>query len=471
MHKLFILFLTVFTNVLIGQIQFDKTAHDFGELSIHTPRFIDVHLKNNSDKAHYILSIKPSSDVVYLQQRALILPGESIALRLQVNPKKKGNFKYTVDVFTSDKQNPTTIQLKGNLNVAPPKRDNNFTACPSFGSNPSNGNPLDFELTVVTRDGNTKVPLGKANVTLLKNGTEIDVFKTNKDGEETRKTPLGYTYFYATHDGYTTSELGVYVNFQRNYVVIDLYPDEVKRKEEIAETEEEAIEIEVEEQVLVVEEKDTKVVLDPELVKKENNTAPTFEELSEENFSDDYFLPTNIVFVIDVSSSMRSEDKLELMKYALYQLTDMLRPQDKIGLVSYANKANILLEPTSGENKDEIKEMVAGMKASGLTAGGAGIKLGYKQAKKNFLVDGKNQVIIITDGGFNRNSGDYKKHIRKYRRKGIHLSVVGIKNKDTAKDQMQEAAKIGAGKYVPIFGLEDAKNNLKQEIRRGAFKY
>lgn len=482
MYKIILILLLFIFQFGNAQIEFDKTSYDFGELTINSPRFVDIYLKNNSDKAQYILSVKQPLEVVYIQQRALILPGESIAVRFQANPKKKGGFNYKINIFTSDKQTATTIQLKGNLRVVPPKRDNNFTACPSFGQQPSDGNPLDFELTVVTRDAETKKPLGKSTITLLQNGKQIDDFKTNKDGEETRKVPLGYTYFYATHQGYEPGELGTYINFQRNYVVIDLTHKDVEEEELVEEIEVSIEEEIINENTLVIEEE---VELPEEVSEEEDSvpftieeeseevvtTNPAFEDLPLNDFNDDDFLPTNIVFVIDVSSSMQGSDKLELMKYSLYQLTDMLRPQDKIGLVSYANDAKVLLKPTSGKNKEEIKTIVEEMKAFGFTAGGAGIKLGYKQAKKNFLNNGKNQVVIITDGGFNKSSGDYKKYIRKYKRKGITLSVVGIKNKENAKENMEDAAKLGDGRYVPIFGLEDAKNNLMQEIRKGSFKY
>ncbi|MGB0933034.1 MAG: VWA domain-containing protein [Lishizhenia sp.] len=452
-----------------GQIQFDKTTYDFGELTLDTPRYIDFFLTNTGNKSQYILSVKQVSEVVYIQQRALILPKESIALRFQVNPKKRGSFNYEVDVFTSDKQTPTRIRLKGNLKIIPPKSDNNFTACPSFGNKPSNKNPLEFELTVITRDAETKELLGKSEVTLIQKGIEIARIKTNKAGKQALKINIGYTYFYAIHDGYFPTELGNYVNFQENQVVIDLYKNEVTTEVETADLTElkDTTYLIIENEII---DKTEEIKLEEETTEEINSPPITLAELPEDNFNSEYFLPTNVVFVIDVSSSMRGEDKLELMKYALYALTDMLRPQDRIGLVSYANNATVLLKPTSGQNKEEIKAIVKEMKAAGLTAGGAGIKLGYKQAKKNFISEGKNQVIIITDGGFNRNSGDYKKYIRKYKRKGITLSVVGIKNKDTAKEQMQNAAKIGAGRYVPIFGLEDAKHNLKEEIRKGAFK-
>src|SRR5690606_22874591 len=125
------------------------------------------------------------------------------------------------------------------------------------------------------------------------------------------------------------------------------------------------------------------------------------------NFDEQYFKPVNVVFVLDVSSSMKNADKIELMKYALFQLTEMLRPQDKMGIVTYADESRVLLKSTSGANKDEIKTEVSALKAFGYTAGGEGIKLGFKEAAKNHISDGTNHVIIITDGAFNRNSDDY----------------------------------------------------------------
>jgi Ca-activated chloride channel family protein len=99
-------------------------------------------------------------------------------------------------------------------------------------------------------------------------------------------------------------------------------------------------------------------------------------------------------------------DKIELMKYSLFQLTDMLRPQDKIGIVTYASDARVLLNTTSGDQKERIKKEVTELKAFGYTAGGSGIKLGFREAKRAMIPNGKNQVIVITDGAFNRNSED-----------------------------------------------------------------
>ena len=121
--------------------------------------------------------------------------------------------------------------------------------------------------------------------------------------------------------------------------------------------------------------------------------------------------------------------------------------------------------------KDDIKKEVGALKAFGYTSGGSGIKLGYKEAKKSLIADGTNHVIVITDGAFNRNSDDYKRYIKKYKKKGINMSVVGIKNKDVAEEKMRAVAELAGGHFVGIQKLADAQNNLKQEIRRLAYRY
>jgi Ca-activated chloride channel family protein len=226
-------------------------------------------------------------------------------------------------------------------------------------------------------------------------------------------------------------------------------------------TEEQSEEVDISE---MIEENDT-------IDEIQEEVPPSFAELDENDFSSTNFKPINVVFVIDVSSSMRQEDRIELLKYSLGQLVEMLRPQDKIGLVSYANEAQVLLKPTSGNEKEKINEIVKELKASGLTAGGKGIKIGYRQARKNFISDGANKVIVITDGAFNRSSGDYEKHIKRNLKKCVTLSVVGIKSNERSEANMREAAQLGKGRFVDIEKLADAQSKLKQEIRLTAFKH
>jgi Ca-activated chloride channel family protein len=394
-----------------------------------------------------------------------------------VNKRTKGRFQYEIPVFTSDKNEPTTITLKGAIKDVPSSQ-NNFTACPNFGQSPAEGNPLDFKLIVETIDKETKEKLGRSTVAIIQNGSPLGKWKTQMNGRFTTQIPLGITYFYATHSGYEPAELGQYVNFKQNKVTLEL----TRTNEVIAEKQEdsdEEIPDNTEEEVEEIEISEPEEVDIEELIVENESdetdsigeAPPSFNELDKNNFDPSLFKPVNVVFVVDVSSSMRQADRLELLKYSMTQLVEMLRPQDKIGLVSYATNTQVLLKPTSGENKEEILEIIQDLKAKGLTAGGAGIKLGYKQAKRNFIKDGKNQVIIVTDGAFNRNSDNYKRYIKRFLRKDITLSVVGIKSNEHSEESMREAANLGEGRFILIEKLADAQNHLKQEIRLAAFRY
>jgi Ca-activated chloride channel family protein len=475
MSRVVFIFIILLHGFSFGQVSFDKTEHDFGDLYSGDQRFVDIYLKNNSNKVEFILSVDKPMEVVFIQKGAMMDPDSSTVIRFQVNKRVTGRFHYKIPVFTSDKDEPTLISLKGTIKELPSSQ-NNFTACPDFGQSPAEGNPLDFKLTVETIDKETGGKLGKSIVAIIQNGSPLGKWKTQMNGRFTTKIPLGITYFYATHPGYNPSELGQYVNFKRNKVTLEL----TRSKEVIAQiTEPEIIEEEESYNQNTIEISEPENVNMEELIVENeteyvdtvNDTPPSFNELDKNNFDPSLFKPVNVVFVVDISTSMRQADRMELLKYSMNQLVDMLRPQDKFGLVSYATNTHVLLKPTSGENKEEILEIIQDLKAKGLTAGGAGIKLGYKQAKRNFIKDGKNQVIIVTDGAFNRNSDDYKRYIKRFLRKDIALSVVGIKSNERSEESMREAAELGEGRFVLIEKLADAQNNLKQEIRIAAFRY
>lgn len=458
----------------IAQMSFDITSYDFGDLDAYSNRFIDVTITNKGPKAGYVLSVRKPMEVVYIQNKSLIEQNSSLTIRFQVNPKKKGRFVYEIPVYTSDKDDPTIIKLKGNLEELPSSTGSGLTSCPDFGSHPAGKKPNAFDLTVITIDKDTRTELSESRVTFVQNGTPIWIESTNKKGRITKEADLGLSYFYAVHDGYFPAEIGQYVNAQRNVVVLELE----RKDQEVIAVVEPPVEVVEEPEVIVEEPVEIEIEVNPtpEVVIEEDPTPiaeevpPALDELDEANFDSDLFVPINVVFVLDISSSMNQSDKIELMKYSLMRLTDMLRPEDRIGIVTYSNNAQVLLEPTSGADKTKIKDEVKSLKASGMTAGGAGIKLGYKTAYKSLIPSGVNQVIIITDGDFNRDSKDYKKAIKKYKHKGINFSVVGVKNKERDEETMRDAAHLGGGTYIPIFKLADAQRNLNQAVRILTFR-
>ncbi len=482
MKTVLLLFFFSLQFISYSQIVFEKTKHDFGDLSITSDRFVDIVVTNKGTKKEYLLSVKKPANVVYLVNGQFLEKNDTIIVRLQVSQREKGRFSYEVQIYTSDKAEPTIIKLTGNVTETGNTNANALQNCPDFNSTPqSRIHATDFELTVVTIDKVSRKLLEKSKVTIIQNGIPLGQYLTDKKGEVKQKIPLGFTYFYATHEGYYPKELGNYVNMQSNFIILELekkpevvpviVPVKIEPKPEvIAETKPVNKPVEI---VIPVEEKLEKE-LEIEAITQStmvDSVVPTkFSELDKENFDAANFKPINVTFILDVSGSMSLGEKLELMKFSLYQLTDMLRPQDQISIVTYATDARILLPITSGAKKEEIKKLVESIKVGGSTAGGEGIKLGYKQALKGYLPDGTNQVIVITDGAFSQTNDDYKKHIKKYKNKGINMSVVGILNREKEKKSMQDVAELAGGRYIPINKLVDAMNNLKQEIRFICFK-
>lgn len=468
MRLLLIISSLFFCFIAKTQIVFDKVKHDFGDLTMTSDRFVDFKITNKGIKKGYILTVKKPSEVVYIVNGQFMEKDSSLIFRCQVNPMKKGHFNYEVSIFTSDKNEPTILKLSGNLKEFSNETANYLQACPDFNTKKKDTGATEFLVSVITIDKTTKTVLSESSVTMIQNGRPTSVFKTDKKGQFSRKFPLGFSYFYATHEGYYPAEMGAYVNFQRTSIVIEL---EKKKIEEPVKP----IETIIATKDSITNSTEIELNLEQELAQESVapivNSAPLgFSEIDQNNFDASLFKPVNIVFVLDISASMKAGEKMELMKFSLNKLVEILRPQDQISLVTYSTDASVLMETIHGDQKESIYSKVDELKAAGLTAGGDGIKLGYKQALKHYLKDGVNQIVVITDGAFNRNSGDYQKIIKKYKKKGINMSVVGIQNSEKDKLNMEEVAQLGGGRFVPVQKLADAQINLKQEVRLIAFR-
>ena len=176
---------------------------------------------------------------------------------------------------------------------------------------------------------------------------------------------------------------------------------------------------------------------------------------------------SNLVFLIDVSGSMSSPNKLPLVKASMKMLVDQLREQDRVAIVVYAGAAGIVLKPTSGDEKTKIKDAIDNLEAGGSTAGGAGIKLAYKTAKEFFVKAGNNRVILCTDGDFNvgESSDDaMERLIEEERKSGVFLTVLGYGMGNYKDNKMQKLADKGNGNHAYIDGISEAKKVLVNEF-------
>lgn len=176
---------------------------------------------------------------------------------------------------------------------------------------------------------------------------------------------------------------------------------------------------------------------------------------------------SNLVFLVDVSGSMWGANRLDLVKSSLKLLVNNLRNKDKVAIVTYAGSAGVKLEATSGGDKQKIREAIDELTASGSTAGGAGIHLAYQIAKKNFISDGNNRIILCSDGDFNvgvSSAEGLEQLIEKERKSGVHLTVLGYGMGNYKDKKIQVLAEKGNGNHAYIDNLQEANRVLVGEF-------
>ncbi len=177
--------------------------------------------------------------------------------------------------------------------------------------------------------------------------------------------------------------------------------------------------------------------------------------------------PSNLVFLLDVSGSMQSPDKLPLVKRSLRLLVDELRPEDRVAIVVYAGAAGLVLESTPGRHRERILDAIERLEAGGSTAGGAGIRLAYEVAARNRIEGGNNRVILATDGDFNvgaSSDAEMTRLIEEKRAQGTFLSVLGFGTGNLKDSKMEALADHGNGNYAYLDNLLEARKTLVTEM-------
>ena len=176
--------------------------------------------------------------------------------------------------------------------------------------------------------------------------------------------------------------------------------------------------------------------------------------------------PSNLVYLIDVSGSMDSEDKLGLVKKSLKLLARESSDQDKVSIVVYAGASGVVLEPTKGNDRVAIEQALDRLSAGGSTNGGAGIELAYKLAEQAFIEGGINRVILATDGDFNVGTVNREQLldlVERKRESGISFTTLGFGQGNYNEHLMEQLADKGNGNYGYIDNLQEARKLLVEQ--------
>ena len=191
-------------------------------------------------------------------------------------------------------------------------------------------------------------------------------------------------------------------------------------------------------------------------------------ETSKTVLDEKLYKPNNIIFLVDVSSSMRDTNKLKVMQFALHHLIEILRPIDKVTFITYADTVKIIREGLTGNQKEELNDVVNKLKAKGMTKGNKAILFSLDVAMKNYISSGNNQIILATDGKFRFYPDDQKKYSINKGDKNIKLSTMAFGNDRDAVKNLKDIAEIGKGNFIHIKNRNKAKEQLIEEIKENS---
>jgi Ca-activated chloride channel family protein len=176
---------------------------------------------------------------------------------------------------------------------------------------------------------------------------------------------------------------------------------------------------------------------------------------------------SNIVFLIDISGSMNSPDKLPLLKNAMKMLTRQMRADDRVSMVVYAGATGVVLEPTAGDHHAEIMRALDQLHPGGRTNGAGGIRAAYQLAEQAYIDGGINRIVLATDGDFNVGTVDFDALIDLVERKragGVSLTTLGFGTGNYNDRLMEQLADAGNGNYAYIDTLSEGRKVLVDEL-------
>ena len=177
--------------------------------------------------------------------------------------------------------------------------------------------------------------------------------------------------------------------------------------------------------------------------------------------------PMNVVLLVDVSGSMRPQDRLPLLKQGFRLFAERLRPQDRVAIVTYADGTSVALEPTTGQDKDKILGAIDALHTGGGTAGADGLQRAYALAERHLDKGAVNRIILATDGDFNLGITDpreLERFVADKRKSGVYLSILGVGSGNLNDALMQRLAQSGNGNAAYIDSLLEARKALSEEL-------
>jgi Ca-activated chloride channel family protein len=456
----FFLSFSAFTQVNHDGLILYRTKADFGTVDNWTSEVDSFLVENTTSKTIYILKKQfPKGFEVSLPKKG-ISPNSTGYIRIIYQPKTPGKFDEELVFYHSKSKEPFIIQYKGDIKSLDPYYE---MACPTFS-----GPQRDYSspLTVNIIDSITGEPLTENHIEKW-DGEKVKIYNTGPFDFIKFRADVGGLNLLTSHEGYQTKVINIRVYPALKSITIGLVPTDEK------------------EPILIESKKlDLVFVNNPEIKIVESDSVsigletPLEEidsvELADLPFSDAHFVPNNLVFLLDISSSMIGKDKLDYMKTITKQLLEVYRSQDKISILVYADDVDVLLEHDQISDPDSIIHIIQKLRANGSTQGGNAIRKAYELARKYKIDEGNNQVIIFTDGGFN-GLGNSINSLKKFvdeqnQEEQIQFSAFTFGRNKMGKRVIHELTEAGNGSYLFVDEISVQESILLEFIKLESYK-
>lgn len=438
------IFLLVFSSLVCSsQLVLQDKVLDFGQLQRGSDRILESSLVNYSEESATLLRVEVGSKEFDIRtDRRTLAPGDTMRVRIKLNPMSKGTRKDELTLYL----NSETVSMEIRAEIKYVDSSDN-TPCPDF-EKAAVGRASDWQAFFKVIDRDTREPISKAGLILTgKSGVTIQL-TTDKKGEVLSEMPIDFYTIRATSKGYAKYSLESYVNRRNKDFVLEL----MKGGGSIA--------------VLRPGENEDQIPEPPPLIveirEQEKEVDNSTDE--EKEFALSQFRENNAVFLVDISTSMRKQERIELLKSSMIELASILRPEDVISIVTYATNTDVVLSGEYVSDVAKITEIIESLEAEGKTAGEAGLKKAYSICKKHFIPEGNNHVYLATDGAFNKGNEKVKKLARAKAKKQMGLSVLSIRSSIWVDKQMKDLASAGRGQHLSLQEVED-QSQLKALVK------
>jgi Mg-chelatase subunit ChlD len=511
------------------KVNWETTTVNFGTVGDWNSPPATFRFKNTGSDRLMFLPQRHDREVLVRYPNRAIQPGETGEITVQYYTGETGSFSRSVEVYTNASNKAEKLTVKGNIKSI---YANALTACPSFQNPTpvKKGEPNVIQVVDAVTDRpipNASVEVFDRGIRKAINGTNIEGVAVNwiepgkyiavssKSGYEKGEQEIAFSKrnrtqvvylnrksvqpnleeeeIVAVNDRLGESEpmdLGITTNDvlenENNQVVeqIDLgiTTNEVLAEEPIESESEKIEEFDLgissndqwDEPAMVSEEDEEPVAQEQLSIEEQVEAALTESEVAEVHekgepeFSSTKYRPNNVLLLLDVSGSMKDDDKMDKLKSSIRRLVLMLREVDVLTMIAYNSTSWEVLPPTPVTDNQAIVTLVDSLQASGYTNGVNGMEAAYESLEKQLIAGGNNQLIIATDGKFNSSKFSEKDAVQMVKDnsdKGIVLSIIGFGDDKEAGRLMKKLANLGEGNFLQVKNNEDPTELLAEEIK------